>query len=1383
MKKLVLTGVLVSLVASCAKKNSESANNKKSGDEKSGPAEKVEVPVIQGKLVARERVYMPFTVAEPMKISFNIVGTSKSDIENYRYEGEYLGAVEEDKKKLDESFFGASFKRVKRRDDGLYDYEFIVPFNADSKIVGGVKLSLIVDDLNDSQGNPAKMTTEFLLDENSYNTIHKNASSVLKDYSVLQEDVFGLAEGEEITLMGLIERVLNGEDPVTGDQALEDVTIARQSWAIETHMGARVLVPKKPVHVSISYPGEVIIYNRHAVPISLVSDDASKVTIYMASCKKLGSCDVSKPDLRLLTMKAPRVKTIEGAFDGVKGADADYGAFTTCSQELYKKNLPRERALCENQFESFNGNDYQFNFQLLTANAGFAAMSVGDIKSHLKVRADDNLWNIEYWKNRTPTSCNNQNCIVTYDEKELDFFGQKMDATTMLGTVASMFDETLSTDEYKEHVKKEFAQGKSVLESVKNHESRFHFGDNNENRAGFSEAWDHPFVQGNAGNYGWADEICKKTMVSQVESWVSPNGVFQDFRGGMPHYLTKQLAGYDVIADGSISNKVKLDDYLDLRYVKLISAGISKVADSESSELSVIPFISKAGGRGEHYADFEKIEQPNGDIVLVVPQKVIEDMSPIAEKVVLDGNVGEKGFSSPSASIVTGNIGTLAEDLKGMVGTYGEKGKDWIKDVFYSGRAEWRATYENGESLPSFLFVPTATGKGACDIESLKQGLCQYEYFPKRVVAKQGDKFEVSYHVSELEGEVVTPFKMYNSIEGVHLVDRLNRVMPAADFLGLYGVNPELVTKHGLFQLAETQPTFGRGNRGDGGDSVSLRYFEGGTGATGFFSLYDVEDPQVRPHGFAIVAAITVAAVALGAYEYGNSNSKVSRNFRSYSFGDFVKANYSKNNDGVYEIMNESVITTGEKLKVSCKDFVQDNDGRFYDEVLFTPQYLPAGLSREKFNDTNLKTTGLMRPLDLGDGFLGIMEAEASKYFPEEGEYRNVVTTCDESFLGACKTEVEFLASVSTRTACNGVYTKLCSDPRSESTWEKAIIHWFSGRQSNYLNGIKEECSNKLNESRTGYEETAKNFVEGIEKFQGLLDDLLVLKPHYFKAVLGGQTTVNGNPVSFNPMYSELKPFSDRYFTVEDLPANIQKYVRLKKHDLGTLTLPELYAVAMRLSSYSETRRQLDEFLAEHGKGKHKFSWQNLGNIDLPGDKVDNYIVDAEGQKKTLIESFSNKSTLQKVYNTWNTLPSVEEVNRLVSEIANVIKILSPKVKNLSCRYSINGVVKKYDNPYFKKESVNFINPSKHTSDIELSAQKWENTFGNKAKVVKIRAFETPALHREVRFERSRVGHIGDVTEPMISPVPTCADLGNVAWDKGIPMARIMHQRKDCGAN
>ena len=290
MKKLVLTGVLVSLAASCAKKKQDKVDNEKSSDKKE-EVEKVDVPVIQGKLVARERVYMPFTVAEPMKITFNVVGTSKSTLENYRYEGEYLGAVNDEQKQLDESFFSNSFKKVTRRDDGLYDFEFTIPFNADSKIVGGVKLSLVIDDLKDPDGLPAKMTTEFVLDESSYNTIHKNSSSVLAGYSVLQEDVFGLAEGEEVNLMNLIERVLR-EDPTTGDQALEDVTLARESWAIETHMGTRVLVPKKPVHVSISYPGEVIIYNRHAMPISLVSDDASKVTVFMASCEKLGNCDI-----------------------------------------------------------------------------------------------------------------------------------------------------------------------------------------------------------------------------------------------------------------------------------------------------------------------------------------------------------------------------------------------------------------------------------------------------------------------------------------------------------------------------------------------------------------------------------------------------------------------------------------------------------------------------------------------------------------------------------------------------------------------------------------------------------------------------------------------------------------------------------------------------------------------------------------------------------------------------------------------------------------------------------------------------------------------------------------------------------------------------------
>ena len=1090
-------------------------------------------------------------------------------------------------------------------------------------------------------------------------------------------------------------------------------------------------------------------------------------------------------------MKPPVVKSIQGAFDGEKGGDASFSTFTACSQEIYKQDIPRPRAVCDNEFETFNGSDFQFNFQLLTANAGYAAMPVDEIKNHLKVRANDNLWNIDFWKNRSPISCNNENCIVTYDDSSFDFYAENMDMNTLSGTVSSLLNEKLESDEMKKHVQKEFARDKLVLESVNSHDTRFVFGENNEFRAGFSEAWDHVEVAGTGEQYGWADKICKNVLPPHIQNWVSPDDVFQQFRGGVVKYESKTLPGYNAVDDGSISKKVNLNDYMDLRYVKLVSAGISQPVSSGSSELSVIPFISESDGRGAHYADFEQVEQPNGDVILSIPSSVLKDMSPVTESVVIEGSVGGKGFSSPSASIMTGFLGNISEDLKSMAGDFGVNGESWIKNDFYPGRATWRATYENGESLPNFLYVPTATGKGACDVESLQKGICQYEYFPKRVSAKKGDKFDLTYHVSELEGEVHTPYKGFNSIEGIHIEDdKSYQAMSSKQFLSLYGINPELVTKHGFFETAELDYRLGRGSRNPGsdGNSVSLRYFEGGTGATGFYSLYDVEDPQVRPHGIIGIAVGVAIVGGIAAYTYGNRNTKKKTNTVSMSFANYVKSHYTKNNDGIYEIRNDSVITTSNPVEIECNTVVKSNDDRFYDKVLFTPQYLPASLSREKFDEDNFKTTGLERGLDLSDSSFRLqIQAKADRFFPQNGEFSEVVTSCDDEYVGGCKTEFKFLSSKVHSRLCNGVFTGICfGDGNTKQHWEQAVVHWFSGRQGEYVGALRDKCSEAVQKGKTSYESSAKEFVNGLESddFKGILSDLLLLKPSYFKAVLGGETTIDGNPVQFNPMYEELQPFADRYFTVEDLPANIQKFVRLKKHDYDYLTLPELYAVASRLSSYSDKRRQLDDYLRNHSQGKHQFSWENLGNVDLPGDAVDNYVVNEKGEKITLLKEFTKADVLlDKVYKQWNKLPSVEEFNRLLREISNVINILRPKVRKLACAYSINGTIKKYEKPYFKKESVNFINPSKHVSKVELSSEKWENTFGEKVKVVKIRAFETTSLNREVRFTRSKTGRIGEVVEPAVSIIPTCADLGNLAWDKGIPMARIMHQRKDCGAN
>ena len=1393
MKNLFYYGALMALVSSCSFSQDGPKNKKvNQGDSEEKTTPIVKPKLVAGTLVARDQVYQPFTVNKPMQIQFSVVGTSLESIEKYSYRGTYLGAVDEAKKEVPESFFQNSHVSTTRREDGLFDHNFTIPFLANANLVGGVKLQLVIEDLKDTEGNPSVLTTDFLLDESSYNTIHKNATSVLQNYAVLQEDAYGLVEGEQVNLLGLIERVESGENPTTGDLALEDVRKAREAWKIEDFQGKRVLVPQQPVHLSISYPGEAIIYNKHAVPISIVSDDASQLTIYMASCKKLKNCDVSKPDLRLITMKPPKVLPIDGAFDGHQGEDASLQSFTTCSQEIYNMGLPRHRALCENQFDSFHGSDYSLQFQVMVGNLGQATLPVHDISKVLAVKTGD-VWNLEFWENQRKVGCSNKNCIVTYDNETFDIYSQEMDMARLSGTVAANFRTKL--DEMPEVAREEYAEGVTVLEKVDSVSTYFMRGESNQNISGFSEAWSHSLVDGDGIYVGWTDNFCREVMPDTVSNWITPDEAFQEFRGSSPKFMNKKKAGYTSYKNGEITKTVALEEYLDLRHVKIVGASIQKGASLNSGTLSVYPYVAQ---NGEFVSDVEKVEQPNGETIISLPQNILNEIKPVTSQVVLEGNVGNPGFPNPTVSLATAQAGNFEAELESLAGTYGLKGNDFVLDGFKAGKLGWRASYAGGQPLIDFLYVQTPAGKADCTIPKLQAGQCQYDYFPKRLTGERGDIFNVDYHVGFLEGEVATPYTSFNSVEGIQLFEQKHSY-DRKKFMQLYGMDEKFITRHGFNTSLSSLQSRGGSGRESGKDVVSQRYFEGGHGATGFYTMYSVEEPQVRQHGLSWSefrdGAIDVISVVAGppaalystlvtGPKYGAFGSEQNVDAQNMAFFSYLKSNYEKNNDGVYVVWNKSNIK-GVNTKVDCNEVAKNPDSRFKDFVIFQPEHLPEGLTRQSFDREGFyRSKSLQRPLKLNPDFIKEMRDYATRFFPEGGYFRSVETTCDDALPSSCRTTFDFLATFTLKETCNkGPFEDICYKTGAESSWEKAEIRWFANPQTEYVQEVASKCEDKQSSAKSDFDVAAENFVQGLETetFTGLLKDLIKLKPMYVKAFLGGDALVNGNPASFISMYQELEQFKDTYFTSEDLPDHVRPFIKLKNNTSDFLTLPELYSIVHRLSSYSELRRSLDRYLLEQKSSKYGFTWESLGEIT----DEHHIVVEEEGKdpvKKSYLTAYSgNTSMLSKAYKQWKTLPTLEELSRMLHEISNVMNILRPKIKQLQCAYSLNGKIKKYDKPYFKSETLSFNNASKFSSEVELGTDKWENTFGEDKKVVKIKGFDNSPLHREVRFKREKVSEMSDTKKAMVSSILTCSELGNYAWDLGVPMPRIMFQSADCG--
>ena len=730
------------VLASCSVGDKKTENENVNDEKKTTKPEESQVSnYVMGKAQYRERIVMPIpptgTASEDQYVTMALTGTSVDDI------GAEIKLFDTKGKDITKEVGLTPTITPHLGLKGLKNHEITIPFRFSDKTFQGVKIEVTLKNVKDKDGEPVKITTDYVYDGKSYQGYHRQKWSRIFGVPVLTDDTFHTSSVVP-SVLEVAKLVKQGGAGLQADSQI-DIMEAQAAFDIIPFEGKEIISLKGEVAFSLTDYGTATI-RTNGYPLYLFGGNASNVTVEVGECKK-NDCK-SNIEVTAVLIEPPEFVRQGDARNGEKGSQAVLeNRLQDCRNALSEAGIPVERADCSDQ--TFYGRDIVYRFDIYKQGSEKVFLPFEDISSYVDTGVEHNLLSVGQ------ENCGNS--IICYTP-----FNNRVEQQGNGNWVLSKegFTElNLTTLSKYEHRK----LGKAYFQEAPR-SKKVYFVPEEKNIAGLKEAWS-PEV------FKWADKKCvsesdeklKQFYPGRLQNPLGSEAVlsFDEFREGEKLvYEEKQvnlseLTERYAITDVQSYAWQQQDDGKQKLSIKILDTGISAVGKVSTG----IPIPDSY--RILPISDKEEVVQLT-EFTKSLNRRLLDEL-------VIQGEVGGDGKPSPTVKSSFFNPGSSLEQLKNLAGSPGIYGDDLVFKWtdFKPGEISAQVYDEFGKIRNDLLLNDSGT---PCEYNDLIDGRCSITAYDSSTDFEVGEKVKLLWTYHDILGKLEIPYIPYEKAEGKILI-------------------------------------------------------------------------------------------------------------------------------------------------------------------------------------------------------------------------------------------------------------------------------------------------------------------------------------------------------------------------------------------------------------------------------------------------------------------------------------------------------------------------------------------------------------------------------------------------------------------------------------
>ena len=648
-------------------------------------------------------------------------------------------AKDQEGKELNEIFMTES-REVTKKENGLFDVAIAMPFLVNDKTMKGFEVDVTVKNVKDDKGNNLNKKSKFILSESVYSLWHRDNSSPLRGFAVVNEY---LEPGFSGDLLQYIKMVKNSGGRSVGGAADADMEKIRETVEVSRDEDGEYISLKGATFFSFSFPGKARIKtNGHEIGVA--GSDWSQVSIevgYNAETRRKGS--LATPEIFVAVFSPPRLVNQENKDEpmpypqarGSRGMAASEGM--ECDRMLLEvargiPNFRSSRATCRNEFRALSGQDRTLLLIKKNDKARVPVVSEDPRDFGSLVDLEQGGRSI-FQVSRDGERCSGGNCLMV--EHDPDSFQRSPNGyeptENLLQDLESLYDPN----------QKDIYPGKDKImvmpvgENLALSSGESRFDKDNSVIYGAADLWENPET------IAWADGICAREMEQNIKAWAAPYGTIEDLSDlqeeGKTALFSNMIPGVHAISNVDAS------------------------ADGDSSSITVVPETKDHLERSSslYRASMSGVDyRLNGEA-----EQSLKALSPTIEVM---GGPGGNGASSPFAVVhLPVEAGEYLyqdiENLRGASGPYGYS----IRKELTNGLFRIEVLSPGGDYHGYKVDCSSDDLKEGCVLKQAEDGSYVVDYFSTDADLKAGHKIRLSYETKRVQGTYQASYEDYKTLK------------------------------------------------------------------------------------------------------------------------------------------------------------------------------------------------------------------------------------------------------------------------------------------------------------------------------------------------------------------------------------------------------------------------------------------------------------------------------------------------------------------------------------------------------------------------------------------------------------------------------------------